>query len=63
MTKELKTIDLNLLPIETLKEMANETAEQVENNAKLTVQKAIDCGRYRTNRLQLRWHMECKFGF
>jgi hypothetical protein len=48
MTKELKTIDLNLLPIETLKEMANEAAEQVENNAKLTVQKAADCGRYLT---------------
>jgi hypothetical protein len=48
MPKELKTIDLNILPIETLKEMANDTAEQVENNAKLTVQKAIDCGRYLT---------------
>lgn len=39
---------MNLLPIETLKEMANDTAEQVENNAKATVQKAIDCGRYLT---------------
>ena len=46
--KDLKTIDLNLLPIETLKEMANEAGEQVENNAKLTVQKAADCGRYLT---------------
>jgi len=41
-------IDLNILPIETLKEMAHDTAEQVENNAKATVQKAIDCGRYLT---------------
>lgn len=48
MTKELKTIDLNLLPIVTLGEMANESAEQVEKNAKATVQKAIDCGRYLT---------------
>ena len=48
MTKDLNTIDLNLLPIETLKEMANEAGEQVENNAKLTVQKAADCGRYLT---------------
>ena len=46
MTKDLTAIDLNLLPIETLGEMANETAEQVEKNAKATVQKAIDCGRY-----------------
>ena len=45
---ELKTIDLNLLPIETLGEMANEAAEQVEKNAKVTVQKAIDAGRYLT---------------
>ena len=45
---ETRMIDLNLLPIETLKEMANDTAEQVEKNAKLTVQKAIDCGRYLT---------------
>ena len=48
MTKDLKTIDLNLLPIVTLGEMANEAAEQVEKNAKATVQKAIDCGRYLT---------------
>lgn len=48
MTKDLKTIDLNLLPIETLAEMANDAGEQVENNAKLTVQKAADCGRYLT---------------
>lgn len=45
---QLKTIDLNLLPIETLGEMANEAAEQVEKNAKATVQKAIDAGRYLT---------------
>lgn len=48
MTKDLNTIDLNLLPVETLGEMANEAAEQVEKNAKATVQKAIDCGRYLT---------------
>ena len=45
---QLKTLDLNILPIETLAEMANEAGEQVENNAKATVQKAIDCGRYLT---------------
>jgi len=39
-------IDLNLLPLETLAEMANESAEQAEKNAKLTVTKAIDSGRY-----------------
>ena len=39
-------IDLNILPLETLAEMANESAEQAEKNAKLTVQKAIDAGRY-----------------
>lgn len=39
-------IDLNLLPRETLAEMANEAAEQAEKNAKVTVQKAIDAGRY-----------------
>jgi hypothetical protein len=46
MTKELKTIDLNILPLETLAEMANEAEEQAEKNAKATVQKAIDAGRY-----------------
>jgi hypothetical protein len=44
--KELKTIDLNLLPLETLAEMANEAAEQAENNAKATVQRAMDAGRF-----------------
>ncbi|MFM7007824.1 MAG: DUF3102 domain-containing protein [Betaproteobacteria bacterium] len=39
-------IDLNLLPLETLAEMANEKAEQVERSAKKTVTDAIDCGRY-----------------
>lgn len=39
-------IDLNLLPLETLAEMANEAAEQFEENAKKTVQKALDAGRY-----------------
>jgi len=41
-------IDLNILPLETLAEMANDAAEQSEKNAKLTVQKAIDAGRYLT---------------
>lgn len=39
-------IDLNILPLETLAEMANEAGEQAEKNAKSTVQKAIDAGRY-----------------
>ncbi len=39
-------IDLNILPLETLAEMANEAAEQAEKSAKLTVTKAIDSGRY-----------------
>lgn len=39
-------IDLNLLPPETLAEMANEAAEAAEKNARVTVQKAIDAGRY-----------------
>jgi hypothetical protein len=43
---DLKTIDLNLLPLETLAEMANEAAEQAENNAKATVQRAMDAGRF-----------------
>jgi len=47
-TKTSQLIDLNLLPIETLAEMANEAAEQCENNARATVQKAIDAGRYLT---------------
>jgi hypothetical protein len=38
-------IDLNILPIETLAEMANEKAELVEKNARKTVSDAIDCGR------------------
>lgn len=41
-----KMIDLNILPLETLAEMANEKAEQVQNNAKKTVADAMDCGRY-----------------
>lgn len=41
-------IDLNILPIETLAEMANEKAELVEKNARKTVSDAIDCGRYLT---------------
>ena len=45
MTKDLKTIDMNLLPIETLKDMANEKAELVEKNARRTVMDAIDCGK------------------
>jgi hypothetical protein len=46
MAKELTTIDLSILPIETLAEMANEKAELVEKNARKTVSDAIDCGRY-----------------
>lgn len=38
-------IDLNILPIETLKDMANEKAELVATNAKRTVIDAIDCGK------------------
>ena len=45
MTKDLTTIDMNLLPIETLAEMANEKAELVEKNAKRTVMDAIECGK------------------
>ena len=48
MAKELTTIDLSILPIETLAEMANEKAELVEKNARKTVSDAIDCGRYLT---------------
>ncbi len=38
-------INLSILPLETLAEMANEKAELVETNAKKTVSDAIDCGR------------------
>lgn len=39
-------IKLAELPLETLKEMANEAAGLVETHAKNAVSKAIDCGRY-----------------
>lgn len=39
-------IDLSKLELETLAKMANDAAEQAEKNATLTVQKAIDAGRY-----------------
>jgi hypothetical protein len=39
-------IDLSKLELATLAEMANDAAEQAEKNATLTVQKAIDAGRY-----------------
>jgi hypothetical protein len=39
-------INLSILPLETLAEMANEAAEQAENNAKATVQRAMDAGRF-----------------
>jgi hypothetical protein len=39
-------IKINGLPLETLKEMANEAAALVEKHAKNAVAKAIDCGRY-----------------
>jgi hypothetical protein len=48
MSKDLKTIDLNTLSVETLAEMANLKAEMVEQNAQKTVSDAIDCGRYLT---------------
>ena len=48
MAELTKQIDLNILPIETLAEMANEKAELVEKNARKTVSDAIDCGRYLT---------------
>lgn len=38
-------IDLSILPIETLVDMANAKAELVETNARKTVSDAIDCGR------------------
>jgi hypothetical protein len=39
-------IDLSKLELATLAEMANDAAEQAEKNATLTVQKAMDAGRY-----------------
>lgn len=39
-------IDLSKLELATLAEMANDAAEQAENNAKATVQRAMDAGRF-----------------
>ena len=39
-------IDLSKLELETLAEMANDAAEQAENSAKATVQRAMDAGRF-----------------